>query len=129
MMLPSGPPRRELVERLWHDPRARSRNRNFFRFRDDPVYCRAVRAVRFLHALRADLLRFRASVEVTVAPDADPGTARITLVVPPLRYRRAVSVSAVELELLRADPSVGDLLASHSGEGSESRKKSVIVRQ
>ena len=106
------PPSRELLIELWRNPRARSRNRNFYRFRDDPTFYRAARHIRSLRALRADLMRFQHRAEIRVAPLEDaPGHYRITMVIPRLRLKRSVYVTELELELLGQEPALKELVA------------------
>lgn len=93
----------ELLERLWRDPRARSRNANFTRFRDDRAYRRAVKHVRSLLSFRNDLLRFHDEGVVTVKSLASGRGAQVTITVPTLHFRRSLFVSLHELELLRRD--------------------------
>ncbi len=102
-MNPSAPPR-ELLERLWRDPRARSRNRNYTRFRDDPMYRTAVKHVRSLLALRRDLVRYRGQSELALSWLPARDGARLTVTIPTLRLRRSVLLSRHELDLLRGDP-------------------------
>ena len=106
-------PREALLERLWQDPRARSRNKNFHRFRDDRVYRRTVRRVRSLLSLRADLVRF-AALGTIVAERLDGDRVRVVLRVPALRLRRSVYLSVFELELLRRDEKLRNLLVTRS---------------
>lgn len=102
-MISASPPK-ELLEQLWRDPRARSRNRNFSRFRDDPQYRTAVKHVRSLLALRRDILRYQGESELVLSwlPACDG--ARLTFTIPALRFRRSLLLTLHELELLRGDP-------------------------
>ena len=100
-------PSAALLEWLWRDRGARSRNRNFERFRDDEAYRRAVLRVRSLRALRRDLLRYAPGCRVElVGPQASgcAGRVRLTFEVPSLRLRRTTHLSAVEAGLLLTDP-------------------------
>jgi hypothetical protein len=105
----------ELLRQLWHDPQARSRNRNFERFRDDPVYRAAVRHIRSLRAFCRDVERFRPHVSV-VYRQLEDGGIRLTLRASQLRLRRHLFISAVELELLLADPFWRDIDVPLAGE-------------
>jgi len=97
-------PTRDMLERLWRDPKARSRNANFARFRDDLRYRVAVRHVRSLLSFRRDLTLYRGRSDVAVRRIAGGAGATLTLRVPELRLRRSLNVSSSELELLRGDP-------------------------
>jgi hypothetical protein len=95
-----------LVETLWRDERARSRNKNFYRFRDSAPYARAVRAVRSLRSLREDIVKFRGVSRLLVesAPDE---RVRLTLFVPGLHLRRSMCLRRFEVELLWAEAGLG----------------------
>lgn len=94
----------ELLERLWRDPRARSRNANFSRFRDDLSYRRAVKQVRSLLSFRGDLIRFRDEGSLSVRSLVSGQGAQVTIAVPSLHFRRSLFISSYELDLLRRDP-------------------------
>jgi phosphate uptake regulator len=94
----------ELIERLWSDPRARSRNANYARFRDDHGYRRAVKHVRSLLSFRRDLERFKDQSTISVRRLASGRGAQVTIKVPDLHFRRSLFISNHELELLRRDP-------------------------
>lgn len=97
-------PARELLELLWRDPKARSRNGNFARFRDDRHYRTAVSHVRSLRSFTRDLELYRGQSDVTVSTRAGGAGATVTLRIPALRLRRSLYVSRPELDLLRGDP-------------------------
>lgn len=105
---------RELLRRLWRDPRGRSRNQNFARFRDDPAYRRVVRRIRFLRALGAEIRGLRGRFELRVDRGDGTGRSSLELVVPSLSLRRTVLLSEIDLELLREDAAVAELLGRHS---------------
>lgn len=92
----------ELVRELWQDPAARSRNRHFGRFRDDPAYRRAVLTVRSLLSFQRDLRRFRGRADVVVA-QGHAERIRLTLTVRVISFRRTLFVSHEELDLIRED--------------------------
>ena len=94
----------ELLEQLWREPKARSRNTNFARFRDDKVYRTAVKHVRSLLSFVRDVERYRHEGDVTVSWHASGRQAKVTLWVPSLRLRRSLYISDTELELLRRHP-------------------------
>ncbi len=94
----------ELLEQLWSDPKARSRNQNFSRFRDDTTYRAAVKHIRSMLAFRQDLIRFRGQSDVAVKWLGPEDSAEITIHVPGLHLRRSLFVSKRELELLERDP-------------------------
>jgi hypothetical protein len=97
-------PARELLELLWRDPRARSRNGNFVRFRDDRRYRTAVKHVRSLISFMGDLALYRGRSDVAVCVRRGGADATVTLRIPALRLRRSLNVSRPELDLLRGDP-------------------------
>ncbi len=102
-MTPKSLPK-ELLERLWKDPAARSRNKNFHRYREDPLYRRAVKHVRALLDLRRDLIRYRGESRVALRWLPNRQGARLTMTIPALRFRRTLVLTLPEVELLREDP-------------------------
>ena len=94
----------DLLEKLWGDPTARSRNANFVRFRDDSTYRKAVLHVRSLMAFCRDLEKFHGRGDVSLRWLSSGRAAQITMNIPELHFRRSLFVSARELEILRRDP-------------------------
>ena len=113
----------ELIEKLWRDPEARSRNRNFVRFRDDLTYRLAVHHIRALLAFRDDLMAYQKECSVIIKWLAAGKAAQITLLIPHLHYRRSLFVSTLELELLRGDPAFGDVEISFVEESPSDHDK------
>ena len=97
-------PAPDLLDLLWRDPKARSRNGNFVRFRDDQRYRIAVKHVRSLLSFKGDLALYRGRSDVAVYWRAGDAGATVTLRIPALRLRRTLRVSTPELDLLRGDP-------------------------
>lgn len=104
METPESEENRALLELLWRDPEARSRNANFARFRDDRRYRVAVKHIRSLLAFRRELEAFVGKGDVNVTWFSSGQKAKISMWIPSLRLRRSLFVSRPELELLQEDP-------------------------
>ncbi len=88
----------ELVLQMWRDPVARSRNKNFYRYRDDPTFRRALNLVRTLRALRHDLETYRSESTVDLRLLGDQ--IRLSVEIPSLELRRTVYLSSFEGHLI-----------------------------
>jgi hypothetical protein len=95
---------RELFVTLWNDPRERSRNANYARYRDDRKYRHVVHHVRSLRAFVHDLERFHGRCDLVVRPLASGRGAQITMRVPALSLIRHLFVAGYEMEVLRREP-------------------------
>jgi hypothetical protein len=100
---------RDLLKRLWSDRRARSRNKNFDRFRDDPMYQLAVKHIYSLLNLRRQIIDFKDESRLEVVRLEGRSGARLTLTVPSLSLRRTVILSLPELQLLKEDPALEEV--------------------
>lgn len=125
METPDSEENRELLELLWREPKARSRNSNFARFRDDRRYRVAVKHIRSLLAFRRELEAFGGKGDVTVTWFSDGRKAKISMWIPTLRLRRSLFVSRPELELLQEDPvwKEANVVFVERGEAANGRDK------
>lgn len=111
---------RDLLKRLWSDRRARSRNKNFDRFRDDPMYQLAVKHIYSLLNLRRQIIDFKDESRLEVVRLEGRSGARLTLTVPSLSLRRTVILSLPELQLLKEDPALEEVEVALQESGATS---------
>ena len=93
-----------LVERMLRDGSVFSRNKNFDAF-DEPRLRGALRIVRQLRSLEADLLRFGLHGDV----QREQGKYRLEIQMDELRGRRCAYLNTREFDLLCLNPTVKEL--------------------
>ena len=105
----------KIVERMLLSQTSLSRNKNFEAY-EAPTVKRANRIVRHLRSLRDDLRKYgrdgRVALSTLENGSVEDGGERreLELVVEHLKSRRTSYLSALELNLLRKDPEVDELL-------------------
>ncbi|PJB40377.1 MAG: hypothetical protein CO108_15005 [Deltaproteobacteria bacterium CG_4_9_14_3_um_filter_63_12] len=103
---------KKIIARLFFQDDGFSRNKNFASY-EDPKVQRAARLFRHLKSLEDDIVTYGRSENVFVdepAPEKDTGEARIQVTIQDLNYRRTAYLTPFELELLRQNPRVREIL-------------------
>lgn len=103
---------KKIITRLFFQDDGFSRNKNFASY-EDPKVRRAARLYRHIKSLEEDILNYGRPENVFVdepAPEKDTGEARIQLTIQDLNYRRTAYLTPFELEMLRQNPKVCEIL-------------------